>query len=479
MTDLQALPAPGLSTVKALFLASREGPQAAARLAILALWHIGHVDSSGYRGPEDLPPLDYLLSILDLARRSEDHPLRTSGHWDWPKEHPKPKRWPPACELTEAEAADGVAQILGKLREPIAIRRFLLLSEGLDDLAIQGAPKSQLRPLIQHVVDMAKMPSMRPDRAVKALVRAGEVETALAIVRGTPLSERHWPTTECTKALVEIGRSDEAHALLEQFCRDSPLFPDKSWQEPDRAESASASRGPGTKGSTPSRRLSDLVLRFGTGLLALGRKALTTSPTQSRNAYKVAEIATAFANTGDASTARRLIESGSLSHRLSVEEMICWRSYLTGSAVDLSPLLQLFAETRGIDWAKARAIEQIGVLDLLLEMGEFDAAWRVAATVCDTLLAIPVFGKFEYRTNRLAAALWRHADDHADRVYAIASRLLVRAARERGPKDGIWVVVHAITGMVSLLHRWIGVDGLREIEVFVKLLQERTGPRRQ
>ena len=472
MIDPKTLPARGSETLKAMASAREEGPRAIARLATLALWHVGQTARSAYPGPEDLLPLDYLLAILDLAQRADDHPLPMSSSTDWRKSYPRPALWPPEpSEVTEEEATERMSAVQGEAaRGPNELNRYHLLCRGLADLAEQGISKHYLKPLIDQVAHRPPTSEYQLGEACQALIRVGEIERALAILKSTPPDDNFRPTTRSAEVLVKIGRPDEAVALLRRLCRGLSISPERGRRS---GPGESGSRQPLLRSQPAGEHdsLPRLMTWFGERYRAIRRGVVSATDAELTRRYQRERIASIFAYAGHPETARGLVEAASIGDRLSVELMICWRSYLMGSRVDASPLLRLFDRSWRISPAKSRAVRQVLILKVLLEMEEYESAWHTTTAIRKTLLKIPLWGKFEHRTNNLAVALWPVAEEHADTVYAIASDLLIQTAKKRGSADGIWIVVHAVTGMVSLIHRWTGEDGLREIKDFARSLQ--------
>lgn len=159
---------------------------------------------------------------------------------------------------------------------------------------------------------------------------------------------------------------------------------------------------------------------------------------------------------GDVENARALIQTTTLETRLYVECSIAYGQFSRGAPVDTAPILSLSARLSGIRAFSMKhvAAVQYGVLKLLLDMRQFNAAWEVLPHSFRVIRQVELWGKYEYRLNDIAATLAPYAVQYAKVIYPYARDLLIDKAVERRDPPDFWLIAHTVSGLHSLIHRW-------------------------
>lgn len=383
-----------------------EGPQKIARLALLCLWLAGQRDDprKSSSGPGGAKPLEHLWRMLEKVQREKQPTVTTTSHLAHLTSYYPPPNQKKAPPNTESKAnIDAIFKEARAAANPI--RRHAVICQGLMHLAKQGVPQYLLQPLIdylaEHVAPQEK--EFQYDDTLEALMRAGEISGALKVLNGLKISPRmmSFRRIRCAKILIELDQPEKARETLK------PL-----WAAPGQ--------------------LADEVVRS-------------------------MSLAECYAYLGDAQTARALAPKDSLN----LEYLIAWQQYFSGKAVDIAPILAKTDEIAEIEPPKSRAAAQTDRVSFLMRIEKHEAALGLLPEVQATLLAIPLWGKLEFRVGDAVEALLPYAEKHKAAIYPFARDLLMRKAMDESENGGLWPMAQVVSGLSWLIVRWASeVDGL-------------------
>ena len=414
---LKALPRSHSEILAAIQTAQQDGPATIAQIAMLCLWWVGQHDQPrrSYSGPDGLLPLDHLMGQFELQRQ-DDRPAFISGSTlaDITRLFPKPAPpQPPTVRVSDEEAREQIEHAIQEAQQAIyPIRQNFLLCESLVDFAKRGCTSDQLQPLLQLLIKEWSSNTDTFGNGPRALLQVGENRLAFQMLDSIPFTSFMGATiwSDCAKILVELEQPIEARRLL-----------DRIWAE---------------RQSIHSERLASAQVR-------------------------VAEI---YAYLGDAKTARQIVSKASVESCLLIECVVAWEQYLHNKNPNLNKILQLFRETRRLEPPKHRAHIQTAVLKLLLHLGKYEEAWDLLPLIRNSLLAIPLWSKLEFRAYEVAAALLPYCGKFASVIHPFAVDLLVSKAKDQE----LWPMVHMVSGLGKLIIRWSDEDGLSALLTFLK-----------
>lgn len=407
----------GSAEIRAALEAARKaGPPASAQLAGLCLWRVSQDDSphTSYTGPDGVLPLLYLVDQLEF-QKCDDRPSFVTGSFlgDLIHNFPKPAvPCPPTSTIADSEADGQVrAAIATAQKAAFPIRRNHLLCESLVEFARRGFNPQQLQPLRQAMIAQWSPDTDSFGDGPKALLRVGEHLAALQLLAAIPIDSETgvhvWPA--CAKILVRVGQPAEARRLL-----------DRVWAQRQRI---------------PSDRIT---------LLAEG-----------------------YAYLGEAETARQLVTSASVETHLAIECLVALEKHWHGDRPSLGQILRYLQQTPNLEPPKHRAHLQTAVLRLLLHFEQRDRAWEVLPLIRESLLAIPLWSKLEYRTYELAGTLLPYCDQYSAVIYPLAADLLISKSEKRE----LWPMVHMVSGLGKLIIRWAGQESVSSLLEFLKSWQ--------
>jgi hypothetical protein len=184
------------------------------------------------------------------------------------------------------------------------------------------------------------------------------------------------------------------------------------------------------------------------------------------------EIANVYGYLGDTQVAREIATSLPASQRLLVECIIARRQHDQTGTADVSQLVERLNDAGVAEpSAKHGAHTQTAVLEILLELENYEEAWNVLPSLKASLLACVLWGKFEWRTGDASAVLSPYAQSHAAQTHAFAASILVERTLQalQAGHVPLWEVTHAVSGISPLLARWVSED---EIANLIGFLQE-------
>ncbi len=388
-----------------------------ARLALLCLWLAGQSDDprKNSAGPGGAKPLEHLWLMLERVQIEKDASTSFPSYLaHLMSYYPPPRKAAPKRQsISEAEARRQTDAVFKEARAATTtIKRHAVICEGLIRLAEQGNP--YLQPLIEHLVQhiAPQEKEYQYDNALEALMRAGEIDRALKILNTLKISPRmdSFRRIRCARILIALGQTEKAQETLKRL-----------WVQP--------------------------------GQLA-------------EDVVKGMSIAECYAYLGDAQTARELAPKDSIN----LEYLIAWQQYCSGQAVDISPILALVKSTlvTEMEPPKVRAAAQIDALSFLLKVEQYEAGFQMLPDIQATLLAIPLWGKLEYRAGNAAEALLPYADQFETAIYVFTRDLMIQKAMEDGKNGGIWPMVQVVSGLGRLIVHWAGENEVHGLIDFLK-----------
>lgn len=177
------------------------------------------------------------------------------------------------------------------------------------------------------------------------------------------------------------------------------------------------------------------------------------------------EFAKLYAYLGDAKKARRLVSG------MSVECLLVLSSYYLKKEMNFTEIFRyLNGNYHNREIPKSRAHIETAILELLLSVEAFSQAWQILERLTLTLDAIPLWVKFEFRTNDASAVLYPYAMRFSEPIWNFSSTILINRALESF-HDDIWSTVHAVSGLGYLIKAWGGNHALDEIMSFLSSSQ--------
>jgi hypothetical protein len=190
------------------------------------------------------------------------------------------------------------------------------------------------------------------------------------------------------------------------------------------------------------------------------------------------DIAAIYAYLGEMNPARNLLKTADPETHLFVECVALLFQQRNHAPADPTRVLMLLTDAEGGSPAKHRAAIHTGVLRLLLDLGLVNAGMQSLPTLFQTLHKIPLWGKFEWRTQDVATALLPYAKTHADQIYPLARDLLIsksQPSQVNAPGD-FWWSIHAVSALAWLLYQWSTQENYQEIIDFLSTWKADTGP---
>ncbi len=438
--DWNALPQERAATLAAIDAARADGPPATARLTILCLWLAGQASDplKSYEGPSGDRPLQYVegvlqFAVLDAAQDAaqKDRPVPDYGDFitygahvreDYPRPR-DPRQRETAMESEEARRLVGRAVGQIKSMTHVGDRSDRCL-ESLASLWERGASRADLEPLFkimwpasEEYLRWGDDTGFKRAQMVKALMHLGEWDQALEIVEATALPDEAALKLriEGARWLIATARPDLARAMLDRLLAQRDQFP------------------------------------------------------RAHIAYKMRDLAGVFVYLGDEATARKLRPSSQqLWDSVQWESVVALGKYYNQGVADPAALLKLLEQTRSIEPPKSRAAMQYDILEPLLAIEAYDAAWRTLDYIQATLLATPTWGKREHRTDGVVQVLLPYLDKHSARIHQFAAGLLVGTAQSI--RD-FWDIMFVVSGLRWLIWSWTGSEGIAQIVDFVRRWQ--------
>ncbi|MBN1284871.1 MAG: hypothetical protein JXB47_05710 [Anaerolineae bacterium] len=412
------------------------GPPAIAQLAILCLWQAGQQANplESYPGPAGTKPLEHLALTLEggvlrvIEEESGDvlasvpntnHFFTYTTHLptrEYPKPHDPRER---AGTVAREVAASWVEAALNEMN---ALRarghQWSFCRRAILHLWQRGARVDDLQPLIAKYIDPKSFD--------------GVFTSA-------------WDLTYKTEVLARVGRWGEAIELIEAL----PLTQ-------DRAASA---------------YLTTAKWFMATGRPDLARPMLEKSADRRDRLTELdlAQLAEVWVYLGEEPLGRELHPNlQDVWRRTAWESVVALSKYYHHGATDPAALLALLEGTRATEPPKARAGRQYAILDPLLAIEAEDAVRQTLAYLQDSLLACPVWGKREHRTDGAVQVLLPYLDTYPDLIHDFAAGLMTGTA---GHVGDFWNIVFVVSGLRWLIHRWAGTAGIRQIVDTVRAWQ--------
>lgn len=406
--------------------ARAEGPTGIARWALLGLWLVGQTDDPRltYEGPEGVRPLPYLHVIIKEVLKDKAPEFVTySSNFHLRQKFPPPgPRQQPHTRLGAARAARLIQKAWENAPEDVSTSaRAYRLGQSFTELWQRGVSRQQLQPIFDFLSQAAADPAARW-YALESLLQIGEWQAV------EPWLETLFvPTEEAVKlrirlapSLIRINQPERARACLET-----------AWAD---------------------------------------RTALR----EDRRRIWLDDFARGWAYLGEVQRARAILRDldDNLSAQIGVEGILALRDHDQGRPVDPRPLLDFLEQTARIETPKHRAHEQTCILETLLAVGAYEAAWQALDVVRATLLVTPLWVKYELRAINVSAVLWPYLADHTPRIYPYAAALLAHGIESRDS----WRMTHTVNALLWLIRGWCGDDGLKGMADFIAAWQKDKAP---
>lgn len=431
--QLDTLPRQPDDILEAIEAARAEGPAALARLAILCMWRAGRDRDPHkcYASPFGEMPLGHLEGVLEhgvLEAAQEGRPVPSRQDFltygaSVIEEYPRPHD---PRERPQTVSRDVARPWVGAIKKQMDAAPYLgpraeQCYQGVIDLWARGVGRSDLQPLIDELlnprhfeVDTSGFSRMR---AAEVLMRVGAWEEAVAFIEQTPITDDAGVRQRMNgvRWLIATGRPDLARPMLETLAAQRDHFP------------------------------------------------------EAKRHDRMRELAQLYVYLGDEATARALRPP--LEDDWEVrwwEAVVALSRYYRKGIPETAGLRTQLEQTRDIEPPKVRAARQYDILAVLLAIDARDAAQQALDALQATLLATPVWGKREHRTDGAVQVLLPYLDKYPEMIHAFAAGLLVETAKDVGD---FWNIVFVVSGLRWLIWSWVGGAGIQEIVDFVRAWQ--------
>lgn len=80
---------------------------------------------------------------------------------------------------------------------------------------------------------------------------------------------------------------------------------------------------------------------------------------------------------------------------------------------------------------------------------------------------VPLWGKYEFRLNDIAATLTPYTDQYASVIYPYARDLLIDKTLEPHKPPDFWHIAHTVSGLHYLIHHWAYQSSYQQLVDFL------------